>query len=379
MEEFSACILTKNEEKTLPRLLDSLKGVDDIVVLDSGSTDKTVEIAEKYGARVFQGDFRETPTKEDIATFKKRYGFKPSFTTKDKLFNYGAARNHIMTLAKHDFCFFPDADEVVKWDLDEIKKLLPNCDQLKYRFCFSHNPDGTCQLEFTHCKFFRRSKAKWTKKVHEVIGAIDESRIAYTDKIYLNHYQTASENRTNYLSKLEYSILEEENDDRNTYYLAREYYYHWEYDKSLKMFERYHQLNSWLPEKGNAYILMGDCYQFMGDSIKAEEYYHKAMMTDDTRREAFFAIGNMFYAQNRFRSAAIYLRAALEIPYNKDYYLNHLNLYTYEIHDLLSLVYDKLGEYDKAQEQWLAALRQKPNDERILANGKWFCRQLPTK
>lgn len=54
---FSAVILTLNEEKALPACLASLAGCDDIVILDSGSTDKTVQLARDAGARVFTRPF----------------------------------------------------------------------------------------------------------------------------------------------------------------------------------------------------------------------------------------------------------------------------------------------------------------------------------
>jgi len=54
---FSVLILTLNEERNLPRCLASLAGCDDIVVLDSGSTDATVRIAREAGARVFTRAF----------------------------------------------------------------------------------------------------------------------------------------------------------------------------------------------------------------------------------------------------------------------------------------------------------------------------------
>ena len=54
---YSAVILTLNEERALPACLASLRGCDDIVILDSGSTDSTVSLARAAGARVFVRPF----------------------------------------------------------------------------------------------------------------------------------------------------------------------------------------------------------------------------------------------------------------------------------------------------------------------------------
>ena len=53
----STIILTKNEAKDLPNCLDSLKWCDDINILDSGSVDKTIEIAKEYGVNVYFNEF----------------------------------------------------------------------------------------------------------------------------------------------------------------------------------------------------------------------------------------------------------------------------------------------------------------------------------
>lgn len=58
----SLSMIVKNEEKFLPDCLESVKGlVDEIVIVDTGSTDTTKEIAARYGARIFDfewiGDF----------------------------------------------------------------------------------------------------------------------------------------------------------------------------------------------------------------------------------------------------------------------------------------------------------------------------------
>lgn len=90
----SVLILTKNEALNLPRCLASLAWSDDIVVLDSGSTDDTVAIATAFGARVFHRSF-------DDEASQRRYSLQLPF--------------------KHRWVFNPDADEVVTESLrDEM-------------------------------------------------------------------------------------------------------------------------------------------------------------------------------------------------------------------------------------------------------------------
>jgi len=90
----SVLILTKNEAANLPRCLESVAWSDDIVVLDSGSTDETVKIARDFGARVFHRAFD----------------------------NEAAQRTHSLGLPfKYDWVFNPDADEVATASLrDEM-------------------------------------------------------------------------------------------------------------------------------------------------------------------------------------------------------------------------------------------------------------------
>ena len=58
MNKLSAVIITRNEEENLPRCLDSVKFADEIVVVDSGSTDRTLDIAREFGATVCETEWR---------------------------------------------------------------------------------------------------------------------------------------------------------------------------------------------------------------------------------------------------------------------------------------------------------------------------------
>lgn len=92
----SAIVLTKNEEENLPDCLTSLGWADEIVVVDSFSTDRTVEIAQQRGARVVQHPFQD----------------------------FAAQHNFAQTQAQHDWVLFIDADERVSAELaQEIQSL----------------------------------------------------------------------------------------------------------------------------------------------------------------------------------------------------------------------------------------------------------------
>jgi len=68
--KLSATIITFNEERNIARVIESLRCADEIIVLDSGSTDRTIEIAEKLGARVIEGDWPGYARQKNLAAEK---------------------------------------------------------------------------------------------------------------------------------------------------------------------------------------------------------------------------------------------------------------------------------------------------------------------
>lgn len=92
-QTISATVIALNEERDLPRCLESLRFADEIIVVDSGSTDRTVEVARGFGAQVVQEPWR----------------------------GYGAQKNFAMSRARSPWVLNVDADEVITPELrDEI-------------------------------------------------------------------------------------------------------------------------------------------------------------------------------------------------------------------------------------------------------------------
>ena len=137
--KISACYMVKNEEKNLPRSLESIKSaVDEIIIVDTGSTDTTIEIAESYGAKVIQ-----TPWKDDFSTprnmaIEAANGDWIIFLDADEFFaSPDKVRSAITKLADSTTIIIPriDIDEEQNRELnhDWSMRIFRNVDYLRYR------------------------------------------------------------------------------------------------------------------------------------------------------------------------------------------------------------------------------------------------------
>lgn len=101
MKRLTVIILTKDEEENIAHCIGSASWADEIIVLDSGSTDRTVEIAAQMGARIYTHPFR----------------------------NYAEQRNVALNLVRTPWVFFLDADERITPELaEEIQKAIEEKD-----------------------------------------------------------------------------------------------------------------------------------------------------------------------------------------------------------------------------------------------------------
>ncbi len=174
--KISATIITLNEERNVARAIESLRCADEIVVVDSGSTDRTVEIAEKLGARVVETAW-------------------PGYANQK---NYAAAQS------SHDWILSLDADESLSEALEaeiwRLKKGEPDCDAYtmprlaKYLGRWIHHsgwyPDRKVRL-------YDRRKCTWVGKfVHETVkvegklGHLDANLLHFTCDSLSEHLRT---------------------------------------------------------------------------------------------------------------------------------------------------------------------------------------------
>lgn len=146
----SLCMIVKNEEKVLARCLDSVADlVDEIIIVDTGSTDATKEIASRYTDQVYD------------------------FAWQD---DFAAARNFSFSKATKDYIYVPDADEVLdEENRDAFRRLkqalLPEVEivQMLYHTVTEYNTVLNAEKEYRPKLFKRERSFTWIDPVHETV------------------------------------------------------------------------------------------------------------------------------------------------------------------------------------------------------------------
>jgi hypothetical protein len=164
----SLCMIVKDEEASIGDALDSAQGLaDEVIVYDTGSTDDTVAIATKHGARVIQGQWRE---------------------------DFAWARNQTLEYATAMWILWIDADERVRGDKEALRVRLqdPLAPFESYAIRIE-NVTGGGLTSFNHYanRVFRRKDCFWRGALHETIWYRDELRTCHAvpaPEMYLEHF-----------------------------------------------------------------------------------------------------------------------------------------------------------------------------------------------
>ena len=163
----SATIITLNEEKNIRRILQSLNGVvEEIVIVDSGSQDKTIELAKEYGARIF---FR-------------------------KFDNFSNQKNFAVSKAEGNWILSADADEQIPQQLgEEIKKAVQSHKFVGFlmprrNYILGREIKHSWWSPDAHIWLWKKNKGKWVGNVHEEVkvegevGELKNAKVNFQDK-----------------------------------------------------------------------------------------------------------------------------------------------------------------------------------------------------
>lgn len=180
----SAIIIAKNEARKINRCLESLKFIDEIIIIDDKSTDRTLEIAEKYKAKIYSRELNA---------------------------NFSSQRNFGLEMAKGDWVLFIDTDEVVSPNLrnEIIQVTSDSLNRINGYFIERKDVLWGKQLNYGEwgktrlLRLARNKKGKWKRRVHEywdIKGPV--SRLHYPLVHYSHENLREFINHINYFSTL---------------------------------------------------------------------------------------------------------------------------------------------------------------------------------
>lgn len=260
----SAVLIVKDEEEILDNALKSVKDFDEIVVVDTGSTDSTVDIAKKYTDAIYHFPWCD---------------------------DFSAARNFAISKATGDWIYSIDADHTLLSDVDEVRKEAERAESEGHKTALVETYMGADDRHVHHREvlFKNDPTVLWHGKVHEVIlppstfKTSVKRRCGYSK----NHYKDPFRN----LRILQDSPVT----PRTLFYMGREYYEHKMYDEALSAMGAFLLEGKWPPEIAEARLVRARCFWFTNRGDEAREECLQAIKVNPDFKEALLFMGNMHY------------------------------------------------------------------------------------
>ena len=343
--------IAKNEAQFVRRWMESMAEADQIVVLDTGSTDGTPDLLRELGAEV---------TEETVTPWR-----------------FDAARNRSLELVPEDadLCVCTDLDEVFHpgWRALLEKAWKPGCSQAVYRYTWNFREDGSEGVVFWYEKVHSRHGFRWTHPVHEVLewaGPGKRGRKVTVEGMQLDHRADPTKSRAQYLPLLELSVQEAPDDDRNVHYLGREYFFYGRWDDCIRTLERHLSMPNatWADERAASMRLIAKSWLHKGDSTKAEQWFLRAIAEAPHLREPWLDLAMVLYEQGRWDGVVYFTGRALDIRERPRTYMTEADAWGSLPQDLRAIALYQTGRLAEALDAAEAAYALEPANKRLREN-----------
>ncbi len=352
MIKLSLCMIVKNEQDCLARALDCVTSfADEIIIVDTGSTDKTKEIARKYTDKVFD------------------------FVWCD---DFSAARNFSFSKATGDYLMWLDADDVIPTEEQEkiikLKEKIgenysPNVIMCKYIGAL--NQDGTPAFYYFRERILKNGVGfTWAEPVHECIAPfgeiVREDICIYHKKV---HPAPKGRNLKIYrkLEKKGYPLSA-----RALYYYGRELYYNGIYKKAIRILNDFLDTkDGWLENKIDACFILSRVYLSLNDKENAKLSLLRAFVFAPPRPKTACMLGELFKAEFDYKAAKFWYKVALNTQ-DSDYGWIETKFSTFTPAIELCVCCYNLGEKEEAKYYHEMSKSFNPNSPAVLYNEKFF-------
>lgn len=360
MKNYKIAIYTicKNEQKFVSRWAENVFEADEVIALDTGSTDNTVIELKKFGIKVYS---------EKIEPWR-----------------FDTARNISLSYVSDDadICLCMDMDEVIEkgWRKKLEDAWATDTTRARYTFACSHNDLG--EVTKTHIieKIHTRKNYDWIHPVHEILHftGVGEEKVISIFDLTVHHYPDLNKPRAQYLPLLILSAQENPEDSSIAFWLGREYMFSGQYRDAIAELSRHLILKNavWDEERSASMRFIAYCYQNLKDDDLAKIWYYRACAECPNVREPYLAFARFGYAKQNFPLVYWACIQGLKITQKSGSYLLDEDAWGYALYDLASIACYYLNNFEEALIYARTACDILPDDLRLNNNLKLILAKL---
>lgn len=295
--KIAACLIVKNEEKNLARCLGALEDLDEIVVLDTGSEDGTVDVARKFTSKV------------------------RVFFDEEALFHFAWARNEALKDVESPWVLSIDADEVLrKGSVWAFRQAVAKLGVHGYKVTFELEPPnpGARRPKTTKLRFFRKGYFGWYGRIHEqLLQTKTGVRVERLPEAVIEHHPAADQKERNAqnFELLKVSVEEDPGHLPAWKHLGLEHMLRKEWKEAIPLLSHYVAYTADPPlEISEVMIQLGRALAASGDIEKALGTFEKASKIAPNRREPWFQGATELIKIGQIPMAKEWLQTCVAIP-----------------------------------------------------------------
>jgi len=285
-------MIVKNEEAVLARCLDSAAGLyDELIIIDTGSQDKTIDVALEYDAKVLHYEWVYPGNKAE-------------------------ARNLGIENAVSQWIVVLDADEVIvnPAGLRKILSTFADFDAISVQF--NNFIGDVVNLSWRQIRIFRNGAFTYKYREHEVpIAKLENPRIASPELVFEHRTPEGRDGKSEaMLARLALDVEENPNDPHPLYFYHRQCLHESDNERAIQLGRQYLELTKTGGFiKAEVYGNLAIAYQRMGDMARATEALYMALCCEPKQREWWFRLGALYVDCREYNLALAVLRAAAEL------------------------------------------------------------------
>lgn len=344
-------IIVKNESAVLERVLGGIVRIaDEIVVVDTGSTDNTVEIAKRYTDKVYSFEWID---------------------------DFSAARNFAVSKTESDYIMWLDADDIVpKKTAAGIAAFMRGADGSADTVMLPYIAGGSsasAKFFYYRERIVKRGKhAVWRGAVHEAIEPF--GNVVKLPYAVVHAKPEGREAGTRNLDIYRRSVADGKTlSPRDKYYYARELFYNGLYAEAATVLEEFLAGDGFYVNKIDGCIVLAEAYSALGETDKALGAAAEGFAFGPPTGEGCCEMGGLYFNKGDYRTAAFWYGCALKAkPDVTGGAFVNLEMYGFVPLVWLAVCHDRLGEIDKAFKYHCRARKIRPDHPSIVANDKYF-------